>query len=153
MAFQTESDWRSDASIAYALMRLTFGVNLLMRGLMRIYTGTVGFEQGMLKQFENTPMPAAIIQPFALALPWVESAIGLLLILGLQTRIALIAGSLMMTALTFGTMVRQDFQIAFLQLGYVLIFFVLLALRPWNRLSIDARLEPPLRAEVGERTR
>ena len=81
MSFQPESDWRSDASLAYALMRLTFGVNLFMRGIMRIYMGTGGFALGMLKQFEGTPMPAAIIHPFALTLPWAESVIGLLLIL------------------------------------------------------------------------
>ena len=143
MPFQPESDWRSDASLAYALMRLTFGVNLFLRGIMRIYMGTGGFAQGMLKQFEGTPMPAAIIQPFALALPWVESTIGLMMILGLKTRIALVAGSLMMTVLTFGTMVRQDFQTAWLQLSYVLIFFVLLALRSWNLISIDAILQAP----------
>jgi thiosulfate dehydrogenase [quinone] large subunit len=140
MPFQPESDWRSDGSLAYALMRLTFGVNLFMRGIMRIYMGTGVFAQGMVKQFENTPMPAAIIQPFAQSLPWVESAVGLMIIFGLKTRIALIAGSLMMTMLTFGTMVRQDFQTAWLQLGYVLIFFILLALRSWNLISIDAAL-------------
>jgi len=140
MPFQPESDWRSDQSLAYALLRLTFGVNLFMRGIMRIYMGTGVFAQGMLKQFENMPMPAAIIQPFALTLPWVESAIGLMLILGLGTRLALVAGSLMMAALTFGTMVRQDFQTAFLQLAYVLMFFILLALRSWNAISVDAAL-------------
>lgn len=57
----------------------------------------------MLKQFEGTPMPPAIIQPFAIALPWVESVIGLMIILGLKTRLALVARSLMMTVLTFGT--------------------------------------------------
>jgi len=143
MPFQPESDWRSDGSLAYALMRLTFGVNLFMRGIMRIYMGSGVFAQGMLKQFENTPMPAAIIQPFALSLPWVESVVGLLIILGLQTRIALVVGSLMMTVLTFGTMVRQDFQTAWLQLGYVLIFFVLLALRSWNLISVDRALQAP----------
>jgi thiosulfate dehydrogenase (quinone) large subunit len=152
MLFQPESDWRSDASLAYALMRLSFGVNLFMRGVMRIYMGTGGFAQGMLKQFENTPMPAGIVQPFALTLPWVESAIGLMLILGLKTRVVLVAGSLMMTALTFGTMVRQDFQTAWLQLGYVLIFFILLALRSWNLISIDAALQRPKRAEGRTRT-
>ena len=140
MPFPSESDWRSDQSLAYALMRVTFGVNLFMRGVMRIYSGTGGFAQGMLKQFEGTPMPPAIIQPFALALPWVETAIGLMIILGLKTRAALVAGSLMMTLLTFGTMVRQDFQIAFLQLAYVIVFFLLLALRSWNRISIDAAI-------------
>jgi thiosulfate dehydrogenase (quinone) large subunit len=143
MPFQPESDWRSDGSLAYALMRLTFGVNLFMRGIMRLYMGSGVFAQGMLKQFEGTPMPAAIIQPFALSLPWVESVVGLLIMLGLQTRIALVVGSLMMTVLTFGTMVRQDFQTAWLQLGYVLIFFVLLALRSWNLISVDRALEAP----------
>ena len=153
MPLHPESDWRSDGSLAYALMRLTFGVNLFMRGVMRIYMGTGGFAQGMLKQFEGMPMPAAIIQPFALALPWVESAIGLMLILGLQTRVALVAGSLMMTVLTFGTMVRQDFQTAWLQLGYVLMFFVLLALRSWNLISVDRALEAPkTRTEAGLKT-
>ena len=142
MPFQPESDWRSDGSLAYALMMLTFGVNLFIRGIMRIYMGSGVFAQGMLKQFENTPMPAAIIQPFALSLPWVESVVGLLIILGLQTRIALVVGSLMMTVLTFGTMVRQDFQTAWLQLGYVLIFFVLLALRSWNLISVDRAMQP-----------
>ena len=143
MPFLSESDWRSDRSLAYALMRVTFGVNLFMRGVMRIYSGTGGFAAGMLKQFEGTPMPPAIVQPFALALPWVETLIGLMIILGLKTREALVAGSLMMTMLTFGTMVRQDFQIAFLQLAYVIVFFLLLALRSWNRIAIDAAIETP----------
>ena len=38
-------------------------------------------------------------------------------------------------------MVRQDFQIAFLQLAYVIVFFLLLALRSWNRISVDAAIE------------
>src|SRR5262245_22064711 len=138
MPLPSKTDWRSDQSLAYALMRVTFGVNIFMRGVMRIYSGTGGFAQGMLKQFEGTPMPPTIIRPFALTLPWVESVIGLMIILGLKTREALVAGSLMMTILTFGTMVRQDFQIAFLQLAYVIVFFLLLALRSWNRISVDA---------------
>jgi thiosulfate dehydrogenase [quinone] large subunit len=142
MPIQPENDWRSDASLAYAIMRLTFGVNLFMRGVMRIYMGTGVFAQGMVKQFEGTPMPRAIINPFALTLPWAETAIGVLIILGLKTRIALILGGLMMTMLTFGTMVRQDFQTAWLQLGYVLMFFLLLTLRSWNLISLDARGQP-----------
>ncbi len=140
MPSSSEYDWRSDHSLAYALMRVTFGVNIFMRGVMRIYSGTGGFAQGMLKQFEGTPMPPAIIRPFALTLPWVESLIGLMIILGLKTRAALVAGSVMMTILTFGTMVRQDFQIAFLQLAYVIVFFLLLALRSWNVISVDGAI-------------
>ena len=67
-----------------------------------------------------------------------HTAVGLLLILGLQTRLALIVGGLMMTALTFGTMQTENFQNAWLQLTYALVFFVVLALRSWNRISLDA---------------
>ena len=134
---QSESDWRSDTSLAYAILRITFGVNIGVRGIMRMVSGTGAFAQGMLKQFENTAMPTFIVEPFALVLPYVESLIGLLILVGFQTRPALIAGSLMMTALTFGTMIRQDFQIAWLQLSYVIIFFILLALRSWNLISVD----------------
>jgi thiosulfate dehydrogenase [quinone] large subunit len=63
-----------------------------------------------------------------------------LLILGLQTRFALIVGGLMMTALTFGTMQIENFQNAWLQLTYALVFFVVLACRSWNLISLDAWL-------------
>jgi protein-S-isoprenylcysteine O-methyltransferase Ste14 len=58
-------------------------------------------------------------------------------ILGLQTRLALIVGGLMMTALTFGTMQIENFQNAWLQLTYAVVFFVVLALRSWNVISLD----------------
>jgi thiosulfate dehydrogenase [quinone] large subunit len=70
-------------------------------------------------------------------LPYIETVIGLLIVLGFQTRAALIAGSLMIAALTFGTMLRNDFTIAWLQLTYAIAFFLLMAFRSWNRLSID----------------
>ena len=142
MPFQPESDWRSDGRCLCA-DEAHFGVNLFMRGIMRIYMGTGVFAQGMLKQFEEHA-DACVDHPAVCAdAPVVESAIGLMLILGLKTRVALVAGSLMMTVLTFGTMVRQDFQTAWLQLGYVLVFFVLLALRSWNLISIDTVLQAP----------
>jgi thiosulfate dehydrogenase [quinone] large subunit len=60
------------------------------------------------------------------------------LILGLKTRLSLIVGGLMMTLLTFGTMLIENFQNAFLQLTYALVFFVVLVCRSWNLISLDA---------------
>ena len=37
---QVETDWRSDESIAYAILRLTLGVNIGLRGVVRIAHGT-----------------------------------------------------------------------------------------------------------------
>ena len=134
------NDWRSDPSIAYAILRLTLGVNIGLRGIVRIAHGPAAFAQGIVKQMEPTILPASLVYAFAASLVWVESAVGILLILGLQTRLALIVGGLMMTLLTFGTMQIENFQNAWLQLTYALVFFVVLALRSWNLISIDALL-------------
>jgi thiosulfate dehydrogenase [quinone] large subunit len=135
------SDWRSDGSVAYGLFRLTFGVNIMMRGVVRIAMGLPAFQTYMLTQFKDVPvMPPAFLIPFASALPFIETVIGLCIVVGFQTRAALVAGALMITALTFGTMLRQDFTIAWLQLDYALAFFVLIALRSWNLISVDAMM-------------
>ena len=135
------TDQRSDAAIAYALIRFTFGVNIMMRGIVRIALGLTAFQGYMLAQFKDVPvMPPAFLTSFASVLPFVETLIGFLILVGFQTRTALIAGSLMITALTFGTMLRSDFTIAWLQLDYAIAFFLLLALRSWNVISIDGMM-------------
>jgi len=135
------TDWRSDGSLAYGLFRLTFGINIMMRGIVRIYHGLPAFQNYMLTQFKDVPeMPPVFLIPFATVLPFIETLIGLCIVFGFQTRTALIAGALMITALTFGTMMRQDFTIAWLQLDYALAFFILLALRSWNLISVDAMM-------------
>jgi len=35
---------------------------------------------------------------------------------------------------------RQDFTIAWLQLDYAIAFFILIALRQWNLISVDAKM-------------
>ena len=138
MIGQPVTNWRSDASVAYAILRLTLGVNIGLRGIVRVAHGPAAFAQGIVKQMEPTILPPSLVYAFAASLIWVESAVGILLILGLQTRLALIMGGLMMTLLTFGTMQIENFQNAWLQLTYALVFFVVLALRSWNLISIDA---------------
>ena len=141
MQSHVETDRRSDAALAYALFRFTFGLNLMMRGVVRIAIGLPAFQTYMLTQFKDVPvMPPSFLVPFATVLPFVETLIGLLILVGFQTRTALVAGTLMITALTFGTMMRQDFTIAWLQLDYAIAFFLLLALRSWNLISVDGMM-------------
>ncbi len=144
---QAATSWRSDASIAYAILRLTFGVNIGLRGLTRIINGTDVFAADLMKQFQAAVIPIPGVELFGHVLPWVEAAIGLLLITGLQTRPALIAGGLMMTVLMTGIMSIQNFQTAWLQLTYAVVFFILLACRSWNLISLDAWMA---RRRVGE---
>ena len=140
---QGNLDWRSDTAIAYAILRLTFGVNLGFRGFVRItVNGLDAFSAGLAGQFESTWVPVSAVSAFGHVVPFVEVAIGLMLIFGLFTRPALVIGGLMMTSLTFGTMFLQNFDLAWLQLTYALAFFILLAARSWNAISLDSMLFP-----------
>lgn len=134
-------DWRSDTSLAYAIFRLTFGVNLMFRGVDRIFfLGLDNFANGMEKQFEMTWIGPGFIQPFAHTIPWIEMIMGALLIVGLFTRPALVVGGLLMANLTFGTMFLRNFDLAWLQLTYAIAFFLLLAAHSWNVISLDRLL-------------
>jgi len=138
MGSQAGPDWRSDTAVAYAILRLTFGVNLCFRGVVRItVNGLDQFAAGLTAQFEPTWIPAIAVSTFGHVIPIVETLMGLALILGLFTRPALIVGGLMMTSLTFGTMFLQNFDLAWLQLTYALAFFIMLATRSWNVISLD----------------
>lgn len=135
---QGDQDWKSDTALAYAIFRLTFGVNICFRGVVRItVNGLDQFAAGLMKQFEPTWFPPFAVDSFAHVIPWVETAVGLMLILGLFTRPALVIGGLLMTSLTFGTMYLQNFDLAWLQLTYAIAFFLLLAARSWNAISLD----------------
>jgi thiosulfate dehydrogenase [quinone] large subunit len=87
--------------------------------------------------FHATPLPSWSVTAFGFVLPWVEAALGLLLLLGLATRFALAAASLTILVLTFGSTLRQDWESAGLQLIYAAIYAALLVFRSENVYSLD----------------
>ena len=127
----------SDEKIAYAMLRGVAGVNLLMHGVSRLLAGTSGFTEHLSQQFAHSPLPPDLIHLFGNMLPMVEGTIGLLLLIGLKTRWALIAASLLMMMLTFGSALVQDWSAAGTQLVYALIFSILLFMRRFNSWSLD----------------
>jgi thiosulfate dehydrogenase (quinone) large subunit len=129
----------SDAVIAYAILRLSFGVNIMLHGLSRLLAGPSGFLAYLNHYFEHAPLISKSFLPvFGAVLPPVETALGLLLLLGLFTRFALISGALVMTALVFGTNLAQDWNVAGLQLIYCFLYYYLLAHRREKNLwSVD----------------
>ena len=60
------------------------------------------------------------------------------MLVGLRLRSALVAGSLLMFVLTFGSALRQDWDIAGLQLIYAAIYAALLAFREKDWFSLDS---------------
>src|SRR6204780_844366 len=126
-----------DSSLAYALLRVTLGINIFMDGTSRLMGGIGNFVSGMIKMFQNTVLPTAVIVPFGYALPWLEAALGLLMIIGFRTRAALVAGALLMLGLTFGSALRQDWDVAAIQLFYSVLYAALIAALRYNSLSVD----------------
>ena len=129
----------SDSVVAYTILRLSFGANILLHGLSRLLNGRPAFLAYLNHYFEHAHLISPGMLPaFATVLPWVETTLGLLLMLGLATRFSLIVGALVMTFLVFGTNLAQDWNVAGLQLIYCFIYYHLLVQRERNVLSLDA---------------
>jgi len=130
----------SDPVIAYTILRISFGANIMLHGLSRLLVGRAGFLAYLNHYFEHAPlMPKSFLPVFGTVLPPVEAALGALVLFGLATRFSLIAGGLVMTVLVFGTNLAQDWNVAGLQLIYCFLYYYLLRHRQdLNALSIDA---------------
>lgn len=131
----------SNIVIAYTILRLSFGANILLHGLSRVLNGRPAFLAYLNHYFEHAHLvPAGILPVFAAVLPWVETALGLLLMLGLFSRFTLIAGALVMTGLVIGTNLAQDWLVSGLQLPYCFIYYYLLIHLEQNAISLDAMM-------------
>ena len=87
---------------------------------------------------KTTPLPSWAVTPFVTGLPFVECALGLLFLVGFQTRRALIASTLVIVSLDIGLMFQLKHENVTSNL--ILILAALLGLRwePWNRWSVDS---------------
>lgn len=131
----------SDLVWAYTILRFSFGANIVLHGVSRLLAGHAAFLAYLNHYFEKTPLvPASLLPLFAWVLPPVETALGLLLVLGLFTRFALIAGALVLAMLVIGTNLAQDWNVAGLQLIYAFLYYYLLVHRDHNAVSIDGMM-------------
>jgi thiosulfate dehydrogenase [quinone] large subunit len=127
----------NDGQIAYALLRVVVGTNLMMHGVSRMIAGPSEFAAKLVEQFAHSPLPAWSVWGFGLVLPSIEGLLGLLILSGLRTRAALIAGSALIVVLTFGSALMQDWSAAGIQLNYALVYSLLIFLRRYNEWSVD----------------
>lgn len=133
--------WKEDASLAYALLRVTLGLNICMHGVVRWTGGLGNFAASLVTMFQKESLPVWAVYSFGYALPVLEATVGGAVMMGLQTRRALMAGMVLMLALTFGSTLRQDWQIVGLQLIYSFLYAVLLAGTQLDEYSIDRLLD------------
>lgn len=127
---------QNDIVLAYTLLRIIMGINYFNHGFTRI--GNIpGFMDSMVAAMEGAWMPELLVRINAALVPPTELVIGLLLILGLFTRGALIASLILMAMLMYGVTVVQNWDAATTQLIYDVILFILLAGVGYNRISLD----------------
>lgn len=138
----TATDSRAlDRELAYAVFRLTLGINILVHGAGRIFgPGADAFAATTAVEFAKTPLPAGMVHAFLFVVPFAELVLGVLTTLGLLTRWALTLGGLLIAALVFGTAMRSDWNTVSVQMIYAITYYFLLVHRSSNRFSLDALL-------------
>ena len=127
----------SSRSAAYCILRLTVGFVFLMYGIGKLIEGVNEFTAGLEKQFAETFLPGTLITLFGIALPFLETLIGILLIFGLFTRYAIAFAGLLMIVLTTGLAVVGNPEGVGHNLVYSFILFGLLYYNEDNRWAID----------------
>jgi len=122
--------------LAYLILRLTMGVNMLTHGIARMLN-LEGFNTWMIGQFSKTILPEFMVSISSYLIPFIELIIGILLILGLFTSRTLLVGALLIVALVFGSGLQENWNIMSSQMIYAIFFFILSYFIELNRYSID----------------
>lgn len=126
----------ADISLAYVLLRIIVGINYFNHGFSRL--GNIpGFVDAMAGAMAGAWMPEPWVRITAFLVSPVELIVGLLLILGLFTRISLIAAFILMAILMYGVTIVQNWDTASSQLIYNIVLFILLAGLGYNRFALD----------------
>ncbi|WPV70322.1 MULTISPECIES: DoxX family membrane protein [unclassified Chitinophaga] len=122
--------------LCYLLLRLVAGVSLFGHGLVRL-PKLAGFSQWMTGTFAKSMLPQSLVMPFSYMLPIAEFIIGLLLILGLFSNKAILAGVIVMLLLIFGTCMIENWEALPSQIIHALVLIMLLQFIASNNISLD----------------
>lgn len=129
----------TDRALAYLLARLTIGASLFGHGLVRV-PKLAAFHAQLMGEFTKSMLPTACVSACGYALPFAELIIGALLLGGVLTRTAAIAGGLVMVVLVLGATSIEHFNVIGDQLVHALFLVSVIAFRAHNRYSVDRLL-------------
>ena len=91
-----------DFKTTYSFLRLPIAISLLGHGLVR-FPKLKTFSNWMVTSMEKSVIPSFMIVPFSYILPIVEFLIGLLLLIGFQTKYTIYSGLVLMSILILGS--------------------------------------------------
>ena len=121
---------------SYLLARLPIGLSFFGHGLIRL-TKLEVFSDGIVKQFSKSILPEPIVAAFGHVLPFLEFIAGVLLLLGLFTRFALVLGVVIILSLIFGSSLIEQWNAIFTQLFYGAYLAILFYFTNYNGISVD----------------
>jgi thiosulfate dehydrogenase [quinone] large subunit len=122
----------------YLILRVALGAIFLFYGISKFQSGAGSTVDMMTRQFDRTFLPAFFVKGFGAALPAIEVAVGLLLLLGLFTRFALAVAGAVVVILTAGLALLGSAPTVATNLLFLLTIYVLLANEEQNAVSLDA---------------
>ena len=126
-----------DMTRAYVLLRVTLGLNICLHGVVRWAKGLHSFAESLVPLFAKAPLPPLSVYDFGYVLPILEALVGVSILFGLQTRRALLAGSILMLVLMFGSSLREDWPAVGIQLTYSVVNCILIAGVQFDGFGID----------------
>jgi len=131
-----------DLPVAYLMLRATMGLHMIAHGGVRLPI-LRAFAAETREDFLGVTLlglplfPGWLVTLIAYAIPPAEIVIGLLLTVGLKTRLASTTGSVLFLVMMFGTVARMNFATAHIMWFYVMVFVVLGGLSFADRYSVD----------------
>lgn len=129
-----------NSKTAYVLVRVAAGVSMFGHGLVRL-PKLGAFSDWMVKTFENAMLPKVLVLPFSYFLPCAELLLGILLMLGLFTRLASIGAAILMIMLIFGATLIENWGALTPQFIHLAFFVYILQYIVHNGYSLDHRLK------------
>lgn len=113
-------DGLSPESGAGVLPRFALGVLFRFAAIGKFAgPGPTGFAKWTLRESEPACRPRFLLIPYAYTLPYIEFLLGVVLILGIFTRLSLTVTALLLISLAFGQMVPQNHATVANNLNYV----------------------------------
>jgi uncharacterized membrane protein YphA (DoxX/SURF4 family) len=131
------------ASRAWAILfaRAIVGLIFFMAGFWKVFQlGPAGHVRRYFLPFQDTFLPVWSLWAVGFAIPFVELIAGAMVIVGFQTRIALLALGFVLVLVTFGHLLHEPLYAFHEHVipRLALVLLVLLLPKEWDRYSVDA---------------
>ncbi len=121
----------------YLLFRVVMGVNMTLHGAVRIFGDYQGFITKMETMFADSILPGFLVTMTAHMISPMEFIFGLMLLVGFKTQLAVIVLTFNMLVLVSGVCLIQKWNLAGMQMSYVLYLFFVGHFVEYNKYSLD----------------